>query len=88
MNAHHAGPQRHADEPPRHQFPMLRIRESSRDRGFRQNGETGRLPSSRTTELRGLAHRHGGEARKPRLETGILDMTLVGKLFVYQIDSL
>lgn len=59
---------------------MLRLREPGRDRGICQNGETSRLPSRRTTKLRGLAHRHRGEARKPGFEAGILGITLVGEL--------
>ena len=71
----------YANGSPRDKFPMLRLREPSRNRGLCQNGETSRLPSCRTTELCGLAHRHRREARKSRFETSILDVTLVYKLF-------
>ena len=43
---------------PRHQFPMLRIREPGRNRGLCQDGKTSWLSSCGTTKLRGLAHRH------------------------------
>ena len=43
---------------PRHQFPMLRIRESGRNRRLCQDGKTSWLSSCGTTKLRGLAHRH------------------------------
>ena len=47
----------------RHQLPMLRFREPSRNRRLCQDGQARRLRRLRPTQLRCLAHRYGGEAR-------------------------
>lgn len=48
----------------RDQFPMLCIREPSRDRRLCKNGKTGRLPSGWITKLRCLAYRHSRKGRQ------------------------
>ena len=58
--------------PTRHQLPLLRIREPSRNRRLRQNGQTCRIPSRRPAQLRRLAYRHRGETRQSRQQARIL----------------
>jgi hypothetical protein len=48
----------------RHQLPMLCVRESSRDRGLREDGQARGLWRVWTTKLCCLAHRYRGEAWK------------------------
>lgn len=51
----------------RHQFPLLPLREPSRDRRLRENGQTCGLRRLRSSQLRGLAHRYGRETRQRRV---------------------
>lgn len=48
----------------RYQLSMLRLRESGRDRGLRQDGQKGRIQGLGPAKLRGVAHRHRRETRE------------------------